>query len=233
MKSAQVTEVRRLLKESADEKAAESSQKFFKEPVSAYGVKSAAVRKIAGKVFTSLKKSPKAEVLALCEELWRSGYIEEVGVACEWAYALRKQYAPDDFAVFEKWVSEYVSNWASCDTLCNHTVASFVEMFPQFVPKVKAWADSENRWRKRAAAVTFIIPARKGLWLDDILEIADKLLTDPDDLVQKGYGWMLKAASEAHPQKVYDYVMSKKEVMPRTAFRYSLEKMPKEGGTRP
>jgi 3-methyladenine DNA glycosylase AlkD len=49
-----------------------------------------------------------------------------------------------------------------------------------------------------------------------------------DDLVQKGYGWMLKAASEFDQKAVFDYVMSKKDVMPRTALRYAIEKMPQE-----
>jgi len=81
---------------------------------------------------------------------------------------------------------------------------------------------------KRAAAVSLIIPARKGLFLNDIFEIADILMMDADDLVQKGYGWMLKAASEAHRDEVFEYVMKYKQVMPRTAFRYALEKMPKD-----
>jgi 3-methyladenine DNA glycosylase AlkD len=45
-------------------------------------------------------------------------------------------------------------------------------------------------------------------------------------MVQKGYGWMLKAASQAHQHTVFEYVMSKKAVMPRTALRYAIEKMP-------
>ena len=49
-----------------------------------------------------------------------------------------------------------------------------------------------------------------------------------DDLVQKGYGWMLKAASEAHCNEVFDFVMKNKDIMPRTALRYAIEKMPKE-----
>ena len=81
---------------------------------------------------------------------------------------------------------------------------------------------------RRAAAVTFIIPARKGLFLETVFDIADHLLSDSDDLVQKGYGWMLKAASQAHLQEVFDYVMKNKANMPRTALRYSIEKMPKE-----
>ena len=47
-------------------------------------------------------------------------------------------------------------------------------------------------------------------------------------MVQKGYGWMLKVASQAHLQEVFDYVMKHKAVMPRTALRYAIEKMPPE-----
>jgi 3-methyladenine DNA glycosylase AlkD len=81
---------------------------------------------------------------------------------------------------------------------------------------------------RRASAVALIIPARHGKFLKDVFEIADILLLDRDDLVQKGYGWMLKAASQAHPKNVFDYVMENKKVMPRTALRYAIEKLPKE-----
>jgi 3-methyladenine DNA glycosylase AlkD len=58
------------------------------------------------------------------------------------------------------------------------------------------------------------------------LKIADLLLLDKDDLVQKGYGWMLKAASQAWQNEVFEYVMKNKTVMPRTALRNTIEKMP-------
>ena len=93
---------------------------------------------------------------------------------------------------------------------------------------LKKWAKSENRWVKRASAVSLIVPARKGKFLNDIFEIADILHSDKDDMVQKGYGWMLKAASQAHQKEVFNYVMSKKATMPRTSLRYAIEKMPAE-----
>lgn len=74
--------------------------------------------------------------------------------------------------------------------------------------------------------MTLIVPARRGKFLGDIFAIADILLADMDDLVQRGYGWMLKAASEAHQQAVFNYVLVHKDVMLRTAFRYAIEKMP-------
>lgn len=119
-------------------------------------------------------------------------------------------------------------NWATCDTFCNHTMGTFIEMYPEFMHRLKDFARSDNRWKRRAAAVSLIVPARKGRLLEDILEIADILLADKNDMVQKGYGWMLKEASKANPEVIFDYVNRHKTVMPRTAYRYAIEKLPAE-----
>lgn len=223
-----ISKIRQTLIKNADEKTRIQSEYFFKEQVTVYGVKSATVQKIAREIFAEIKEKPKTEIFAVCEKLWQSGYMEESFVACVWSERLSKKFEPADFDILERWIKNYISNWASCDTLCNHTVGDFVTMYPEFLSKLKEFAQSENRWVKRAAAVSLIIPARKGLFLKDIFEIADILLMDSDDLVQKGYGWMLKAASQAHQHEVFEYVMSKKAVMPRTALRYAIEKMPEE-----
>lgn len=223
-----ITTVRQRLKENVDEKTLNQGQRFFKEEIVFYGVKIPVVNQISKETFKIIQHKSKKEIFDLCDILWQSGYNEEAYVACNWSYYIRKQYTGDDFAVFEHWVNHYVSNWASCDTLCNHTIGDFIMMYPQYVSNLKDWAKSDNRWTKRAAAVTLIIPARKGMFLDDIFEIAGILLTDKDDMVQKGYGWMLKAASEIYQKEVFDFVISRKDVMPRTAYRYAIEKMPKE-----
>ncbi len=212
----------------ADEKVRESGKRFFKEEVKTYGVKTAAVSKLAKDYFIILKHSGKDEIFHLCEELWKSGFIEESFIACEWSNKFHKSYAPDDYRLFKHWLENYVSNWASCDTLCNHTIGKFIEMYPAFLSDLKNWTKSEKRWVRRGAAVSLIVPARKGMFAADILEIADLLLADRDDMVQKGYGWMLKAASQAHQDIIFDYVMEKKSIMPRTALRYAIEKMPAE-----
>jgi 3-methyladenine DNA glycosylase AlkD len=212
----------------ADADVKKSGERFFKEDVKLYGIKTATVTKIAKKYFSLIKDLQKKEIFDLCEELWRSGYVEESFIACNWSYALRKNYESKDFRVCEKWVKNYVSNWASCDTLCNHTIGTIVEMYPEHMMELKKWAQSKNRWVRRASAVTLIVPAKKGKFLSDIFAIADILLIDSDDMVQKGYGWMLKVASQTHQKEVFDYVMQNKSVMPRTALRYAIEKMPKE-----
>jgi 3-methyladenine DNA glycosylase AlkD len=221
-----LTAVRRELKEHVDEKTQASYHRHFKEKVTAYGVKTATVGKIGVKYFNEIKRLGKKDIFALCEELFKSDYSEESFIAAEWAHRVNKQYTPDDFAVFERWIADYINNWAKCDTLCNHAVGDFIMMYPQFVKNLKGWTNSENRWLKRAAAVTLILPARKGHFLNDVFEIADSLLLDKDDLVRKGYGWMLKEASRLHTQEVFDYIIKNKKIMPRTALRYAIEKMP-------
>lgn len=223
-----IVQIREALKESVDPQTLLGGQRFFKEKIKMYGVKIPEVNKIGKRFFEEIKTKPKNEIFELCEQLWQSGYLEEGFIASEWTYALHDKFEEKDFAVLKSWIENYVDNWATCDTLCNHSLGAFLEKFPEFISKLKSFAKSENSWMRRAAAVTLIIPARKGKFLSDIFEIADTLLLDQNDLVQKGYGWMLKAASEAYPQEVFDYVMSKRTIMPRTSFRYAIEKLPKE-----
>jgi 3-methyladenine DNA glycosylase AlkD len=221
-----IREIRADLKASADEKTRSSAQRFFKEDVRLYGVKTAMVKRIARARFSEIKDEGKEKIFSLCEELFKSGCLEESFIACDWSYYLRNRYEPSDFGTFEGWVERYVSNWATCDTLCNHTIGSFLEQYPQYLVQLKNWARRENRWLRRAAAVSLIVPAKQGKFLREAFDISDLLLAEKDDMVQKGYGWLLKEESRKHEREVYDYILKNKNVMPRTALRYAIELMP-------
>jgi len=154
--------IRRELEHQVDEKTRSNSQSFFKERVTFYGVKTSIVSKIAQKYFLEIKCLSKQEIFSLCEELQKSDYIEEAFIAFHWAYQLRNKYEPGDFIHFENWLNKYVNNWAKCDTLCNHTIGAFIERYPQYLENLKRWAKSQNRWLRRASAVTLIIRLDRG-----------------------------------------------------------------------
>lgn len=132
-----IAAIREDLKQSVDEKTKNSAARYFKEKVTFYGVKTALVNAIAAKYFSEIKTLGKKAIFALCEELLKSDYTEEAFIAFEWSYRLHREYEPGDFAVFEKWLHLYVNNWAKCDTMCNHTIGTFVTQFPQFVNNLK------------------------------------------------------------------------------------------------
>jgi 3-methyladenine DNA glycosylase AlkD len=146
-------EIRQVLKDSIDERILTSEKKFFKEEIQRYGVDTATVGKIGKLFFASIKDCPKQDIFELCEELWKLGLIEEAIIACNFSYYVHKKYKPADFVVFERWVNNYVTNWATCDTMCNHTVGTFLEMYPDYMAELKKWAKSPNRWMRRASSV--------------------------------------------------------------------------------
>jgi 3-methyladenine DNA glycosylase AlkD len=188
----------------------------------------AVVRQIAKDHFSQIATYSKDEVLAICETLLESGDWCERTTAFQWAFRIRKQYASADFGRFETWLEKYVAGWGSCDDFCTHAFGHLIYAFPEHISNLKAWIPAENRWFRRAAAVVMIYSIRREQGRAAAFEIADQLLMDPDDLVQKGYGWMLKEISKDEPQQVFEFVLKRKIVMPRTALRYAIEKLPPE-----
>jgi 3-methyladenine DNA glycosylase AlkD len=223
-----IGQIRQELGRIANPEIQKSSKRYFKEEIRCYGTKTAAVVAMAKKYWKDVKNRPKAEIFALCEELYQSGYMEESFIVSEWAHAISGRYEREDISVFRRWIDTYITNWASCDGFCNHTMGDFIEQYPEYTDELKRWTQSENRWMRRAAAVSLIVPAKHGKFLEESIEIAGLLLTDKDDLVQKGYGWLLKEASRKHTDEVFAYIMKNKKEMPRTALRYAIELMPKD-----
>ena len=223
-----LVQLRSDLKASADPQTQKTFQRFFKEQVKYYGVKVPTVGKIAKIYWKQVKILDKQAIFALCEELYRSDYTEEAFIVAFWLPNYIDKLEPRDLPTFKGWIERYINNWAKCDGFCNHTIGDLIQKYPQTLIEVKSWAKSKNRWLKRASAVSLIVPAKKGCFLQDAFDISDVLLTDDDDLVQKGYGWLLKEESRMHQKEVFDYVVKNREIMPRTALRYAVELMPKE-----
>lgn len=202
--------------------------RFFKEQIKLYGVRVPNVRKIAANYAADLKQVPLEELWPLCEKLMQTGYIEDATIACALVYKKRAQLRVEDFVTFERWINKYVSNWATCDDLSAHTLGYCVEKYPELLPRIHTWTTAKNPWVRRAAAVSLIVPARAGRNLDDVLKIERALVSDTDDLVQKGCGWMLKEAAKEHQQEIIAFVEQYRSTMPRTMLRYAIECMPKE-----
>ena len=222
-------EIQAELDTKADEEYRILVRDHFKMDVSSFlGVRIPLVRKIANKYFKELKGLRIEDILILCNQLLETKIYEHKVIAFHWSFKCGNQYQNEHFKVFESWLKTYVDDWSDCDDLCTHTLGCFVYQYPEFLSKVKLWASSKNRWVKRASAVTLRYSVRRGRRLDNVFEVASKLLLDKDDLVQKGYGWMLKEASNSFPQEVLEFVMNNKNEMPRTALRYAIEKLPVE-----
>lgn len=202
--------------------------RFYRDGREHIGVPIPLVRKISSEAFKEIKNLDNKQIFALCERLLAEKGFGYRTIAFDWAYRIKKGYQKEDFKIFEKWVEKYVDTWDTCDDLCTHAFGEFVYQFPEFVPQLICWAKSPNMWFRRVSAVALIYSLRKGKYLDDAFEIAESLLRDDEDLVQKGYGWMLKEATKKYEKDIFEFVMKNKKLMSRTALRYAIEKMPKK-----
>lgn len=187
------------------------------------------VRSVSAAMFKALEDKSIDHVFTQCGQLleereWALGVI-----AYDWAFRVRKQYDHRTFGVFDRWLKEYVRDWGDCDDFCTHAIGELIRQKNALFSEVMKWTEHPDFWVRRAAAVSLIYPIKKNSYSGiDPFWISDALLRDEHYLVLKGYGWMLKVLSEKEPQAVYAYLISKKQVMPRLAFRYALEKLGKE-----
>ena len=224
--TAVISRIRAELERNVDPVYREGARKYFKDGIKLHGVRGPVLSGIAADHYALIKRQPKAEIFALCEKLFQCGQSEETSIALNWAWRLRRKLEPSDFPLLERWLKTYIDGWGSCDGFCTKAFGHFLLSYPQYLPKLEQWARSKNKWLRRASAVVLILPVRQRKYLPEVFKIADLLLEDKEDLVQKGYGWMLKEASNRSPDEVFAYVMEHKARMPRTALRYAIEKMP-------
>ncbi|MFN8395358.1 MAG: DNA alkylation repair protein [Bacteroidia bacterium] len=222
-----ITRLQQQLAAAADPEFQTRQQHYSKEKIDSLGVKTGTVRAIAKAFEPEIKALPLEECLNHCTQLLAHGIAEYRCAALQWAFARRKELKTNHYALLEEWLRDHVHNWADCDQLCCEVFVDFMMRHPSFFQNVLTWAQSQNRWERRAAAVILIKELRKkGDTLPLLFQVAEILLPDPDDLVQKGYGWALKEATETHLDRTLPWIMSHKAQMPRTALRYAIEKLP-------
>ncbi|MCX6000047.1 MAG: DNA alkylation repair protein, partial [Chloroflexi bacterium] len=136
-----------------------------------------------------------------------------------------RQFDEETLRVFERWLDGCVENWAVCDSLCLGLVHQFFAHHPNRLTHLQTWARSPSRWRRRAACVTLSKLCRRGEHWENVVSLADSLLSDTDVMVQKGVGWLLKVASQSRPDDVIAFLNQRRGQVPSRVKSYAKEYM--------
>ena len=219
-----VAEIKAEISRRADPEAAEKSKRYFREPIECLGLSSRGVDEVAKMFYPRVKGSPNL-ALEVAGALVMTRVLDHASVGIRLMRRMKRRFTPEYFDVFDGWV-DHLTNWANTDGLGTWLISETVRLDPSHVGRLLEWTGSENRWRRRAAAVSLVPIARKGMMFDEALAIADRLMTDGDDMVQKGVGWLLKEASKEHPAEVRSYLLRWRVEAPALVLRYASEKLP-------
>jgi 3-methyladenine DNA glycosylase AlkD len=86
-------------------------------------------------------------------------------------------------------------------------------------------ARSSSLWERRIAIVATyrFIQDRQ---YQDTLDLAERLLGDPHDLIHKATGWMLREVGKRDERVLRRFLDRHAGAMPRTALRYAIERLP-------
>lgn len=164
-------------------------QRFFKEKLKyPEGLKSNFLKRISNTCFKEIQRLPKVEILSICDQLFVLDRRYYRYFATEWALKIKDQLIKSDFELFATWLKKYVDNWGICDVLGGGPIGTLVDRYPELFAETSKWSTSTNRWLRRAAAVCLIPAVQNNRQLENVFEMANRLLKDPDDMVQKGYG---------------------------------------------
>jgi hypothetical protein len=118
-----------------------------------------------------------------------------------------------------------INNWDLVDLAAYHVVGRYLADKPRDI--LYKLARSKNMWERRSAVVAtahFILKLKQ---VDDTFAIAEILVDDKEDLVNKGTGWMLRAAGDVDRQRLLEFLDKHAATMPRILLRYSIEKLDK------
>jgi 3-methyladenine DNA glycosylase AlkD len=118
-----------------------------------------------------------------------------------------------------------VNNWDLVDLAAGFVVGRYLEDKPRDI--LYQLARSENLWERRTAMVSTSYFIRKGD-VDDTFRIAEILVNDPHDLIQKAVGGWLRAAGDSDRPGLLRFLDQYAATMPRTALRYAIEHLDRE-----
>lgn len=162
---------------------------------------SQAIRIVENRLYQDLPEN-NDDMLALCEKMVSKRDWVCFSVGTLWVMRRKTLHELKYLPLFESWLHQYVNGWGRCDAVCGRILNYIVEKNASVFKVLKKWAKSDKPFVRRAAAVSMIRAEQNYIVYYDIKKVllmAETLMCDEDLYVQKGVGWLLKAASKVYP----------------------------------
>jgi 3-methyladenine DNA glycosylase AlkD len=116
-----------------------------------------------------------------------------------------------------------INNWDLVDLSAPQIVGAWAA--EQGADVLERFVKSPLLWERRIAIVATYFLIRQNRF-DMTLKLSQQLLSDPEDLIHKATGWMLREVGKRDVAGLTDFLNKNAASMPRTALRYAIEKFP-------
>lgn len=120
---------------------------------------------------------------------------------------------------------KYINNWDLVDVTCPRIVGAY--LFDKDRSLLYKLVKSKKLWEKRIAIISTLYFIKQGD-LSDSLKIAEILLDDKHDLINKAVGWMLREVGKVDEVALHNFLKKHHSKMSRVTLRYSIERLPED-----
>lgn len=118
----------------------------------------------------------------------------------------------------------YVNNWDLVDSSAQYILGDWLLKRNRKI--LYKLARSKDLWKRRVAIISTFAFINAGDF-EDTFAIASMLMNDKHDLIHKATGWMLREVGKrVSMDQLRRFLQQHAAQMPRTAFRYAIERMP-------
>jgi 3-methyladenine DNA glycosylase AlkD len=219
-------EIQYLLGREGSAEHAAGVQWFFKDEIKSHGWYTAKLRSVAVGFRRRIREEFGLDFLVrVADKLFAGRVLEEKVFAVFLLEKLTDEFGDAEFRLFESWLPR-ISSWADHDGLVHYLIAPMVAAKPSRSRRVFLWAKSPCRWHRRAACVALIQGTRQKIFFAEIKRLSNSLLSDEDDMVQKGLGWLLRETAKADAKRTVPYLMNIRMKAPRLVLRTACETLP-------
>jgi len=219
-------EIRQFLKGGGSTEHASGVQWFFKDKIKSHGWYTGKLRSAAVQFRRRMRKEFGLDFLVkVADKLFAGQVLEEKIFAVFLLEKLTDELGDAEFRLFESWLPR-ISSWAEHDGLVHYLIAPMVAAKPVRAAQIVRWAKSPDRWHRRAACVSLIQGTRRKMFFTEIKRLSNLLLSDEDDMVQKGLGWLLRETAKADAKRTVPFLLSIRERAPRLVLRTACETLP-------
>lgn len=202
----------------------EKMKKFFKdsdESTECLGLNMQTVFRIA-KIFSNM---PLDEI----EQLLESKYYEvRMGAVSIMDFQAKSNKITGEHrqALYELYIRRHdrINNWDFVDRAAPSVIGTYLLDKPK--DKLYMLAKSSNIWERRTAIVSTHSFIRKGN-LEVTYSIAELLIHDQEDLINKAVGSFIREAGKKDEEKLKAFLDKYAATMPRVTLRYAIEKFDK------
>jgi len=209
----------------ANEQIAEHSQRFFKTGKGEYGEGDIFLG-IRVPVLRKLVKKYRRISIAEVRKLLHSKFHEERLLAVLMLVHLFKNRSgtyEGQKQIYNLYLDniEFINNWDIVDISAGNIVGAYLHEKDKALLYRLVYAD--NLWERRISIISTFYFIRQNEF-DDTLKIAEILLNDKEDLIQKAVGWMLREVGKREIEIEENFLQEHYMKMPRTMLRYAIEK---------